>query len=55
MKQGDSQVEDVDIIVDDPNPDIIDIDSNPKIVDGDQLCFGTKSLNVFYCNILKNI
>ena len=54
VKQDDSQVEDVDAIVDDPSPDIIYIDTNSDIVDDEQLCFDTVSFNPFHCNICKN-
>lgn len=55
VKQGDSQVEDVGIIIDDPNPNVIDVDPNPDIVDDAQPCLGTESLNTFHCNIYKNV
>ena len=55
VKQDNSQVEDVDVIVDDHNPDIIIDDLNPDIVDDTELCFGTNSLNPFHCIIYKNV
>ena len=54
IKQDDSQVEDVDIIVDDSSPDIIDVDTKSDTVDDDQLCFGTASLDPFHYNMCKN-
>lgn len=55
VKQSDLQVEDVDVIVDDHNPGIIDIDPNPDIGNDTQLCFSIESLNLFHCNICKNM
>ena len=48
VKQVDPKVEDVDVIVDDPNPDIIEVDPNSDILDDYQLCFDTESLNPFH-------
>ena len=54
VNQDDLQVEDVDVIVDDPNPNIFDVDPNPDIGDDTQLRFGIKSLNQFHCNMCRN-